>query len=215
MYHLLHLIFLLLPLLSLPGYRSALQQDEPTGTPSEIAIISPSQGDALQGSVPVTGNTAVDGFLRAELTFAYSDDRTDTWFLIFETDQPPSNGSLAQWDTTTLTDGEYSLRLVVTLQNGTQMATTVQNLRLRNYTPIETDTPTPTQTPLPGNTPVPTQTPTPTITPIPPTSTPLPPNPAQLTSQDIALSLGKGAIGAIAALGVIGLYAAVRNAMRR
>ena len=215
MYHLFHLFFLLLPLLSLPGHRPGLQQDEPTSTPPEVAIVSPSSGDALQGTVPVTGNTAVDGFLRAELTFAYSDDPTNTWFLIFESDQPTSNGELTRWDTTTLTDGDYSLRLVVTLQDNTQLVATLQNLRLRNYTPIETDTPTPTQTPVPGNTLVPTQTSTPTITPIPPTSTALPPNPAQLTSQDVALSLGKGAIGAIAALGIIGLYVAVRNAMRR
>jgi hypothetical protein len=214
MYRLFHLFFLL-SLLSLPGHRSGVQQDEPTSTPPEVTILSPPPGAALQGSVPVTGNTAVDGFLRAELTFAYTDDPTNTWFLLFETDQPTSNSGLTQWDTTTLTDGEYSLRLVVTLQDGTQQVATAQNLRLRNYTPIETNTPAPTQTRVPGDTPIPTQTPAPTITPVPPTSTPLPPNPAQLTSQDVAVSLGKGAIGAIAALGIIGFYVAVRNAMRR
>lgn len=208
-------LFFLLSLLSVPGHRSAPQQDEPTRTPSEVAIIFPSSGDALQGSVPVSGNTAVDGFLRAELTFAYAHDPTNTWFLIFESDQPTSNGDLTQWDTTTLTDGEYALRLVVTLEDSSQLVATLPNVRVRNYTPIETDTPAPTETPVPGNTPIPTQTPTPTITPIPPTSTPLPPNPAQLTSQDITLSLGKGALGAIIALAIIGLYAAIRNAIRR
>jgi hypothetical protein len=214
MYHFFQLFFLL-SLLSLPGHRTVPQQDEPTSTPSQVAIIFPASGDALQGSVPVSANTAVDGFLRAELTFAYADDPTKTWFLIFETDQPTSNEDLTQWDTTMLTDGQYTLRLVVTLEDSSQLAATVQNLRVRNYTPIETDTPAPTETPVPGNTPIPTQTPTPTITPIPPTSTALPPNPAQLTSQDITLSLGKGALGAAAVLAIIGLYAAVRNAIRR
>jgi hypothetical protein len=214
MYHFFYLFFLL-SLLSLPGHRTATQQDEPTSTPSQVAIIFPSAGDALQGSVPVSGNTAVDGFLSAELTFAYADDPTDTWFLILESDQPTSNGDLVQWDTTTLSDGQYTLRLVVTLEDSSQLVATVENLRVRNYTPIETDTPAPTETPVPGNTPIPTQTPTPTVTPIPPTSTALPPNPAQLTSQDITLSLGKGALGATAVLAVIGLYAAVRKAIRR
>jgi hypothetical protein len=208
-------LFFLISLLSLPGFGSASQQDEPTSTPSQVAIIFPAPDDALQGNVPISANTSVEGFLHAELTFAYADDAAKTWFLIFETDQPTPDGELTQWDTTTLTDGQYTLRLTVTLEDSSQLTATVQNLRVRNYTPIETNTPAATETPVPGDTPIPTPTPTPTITPIPPTSTALPPNPAELTSQDITLSLGKGALGAIAMLVVIGLYAAIRNAIRR
>lgn len=214
MYRFFHLFFLI-SLLSLPGFGNASQQDEPTSTPSQVGIIFPAPGDALQGSVPISANIAAEGFLRAELTFAYADDAAKTWFLIFETDQPTRDGELTQWDTTTLTDGQYTLRLSVTLEDGSQLFATVQNLRVRNYTPIETNTPAPTETPVPGDTPIPTPTPTPTITPIPPTSTALPPNPAELTSQDITLSLGKGALGATAMLVLLGLYAAVRNAIRR
>ncbi len=200
--------------LFLSGIRVGFQQGEPTATPPPINIASPLPGQALQGIVPIVINTNMEGFQSAELTFAYLDDATDTWFLIYESEQPVLDGELTQWDTTTLTDGEYSLRLVLTLQDESQVSAVVPDLRVRNYTAVETDTPIPTETPALGDTPIPTNTPTSTRPPIPPTGTPLPPNPAQLTNQDITLSLGKGALGAFGAFAIIGLYAFIRNILR-
>ena len=218
-------MFLTAILLLSPG-SSVLAQGEtpspPTETPAAAVgkpdIRSPLPGQALQGTVPISGTTAITGFQSAEIDFAYSDNPLDTWFLITQSQTPVDNGELAQWDTTTITDGVYSLRLTVTLSDGSQQTATINGLRVRNYTPIETDTPTPvtpTATPVPGDTVVPTITPTPTTTPIPPTATPLPPNPAQLSTTDILGSAGRGALAILGFFVLIGFYRSIRSISRR
>jgi len=189
----------------------------PTSKPG-VTILSPVPGQALQGLVPIIGNTAQEAFQAAELEFAYTHDPTHTWFLINESDKPVAGGLLAQWDTTTLTDEIYDLRLTVLMKDGHRESMTVSGLRVRNYTPIETDTPTPvapTSTPVPGDTPVPTTTPTPTITPIPPTFTPFPPNPAQLSTLDITTNLGKGALAVVGMFALMGIYYLVSMARKK
>jgi hypothetical protein len=222
-------LYLLLALsLSLLARAASAQQETPTGTPessetaqgtpAQVIIGSPSAGQALQGNISISGTTDLPGFQSSELTFAYSQDSTNTWFLIAESNTPVREGELARWDTTTLTDGEYALRLVVNLADGGQVSARVPDLRVRNYTPIETDTPTPvtpTTTPLPGDTPVPTDTPTPTITPIPPTATALPPNPLQTSTQSIMQSFGKGILVIIGFFALIGIYRVVQGLRAR
>lgn len=187
------------------------------GTPSasvepSLIIRSPGAGQAVQGSVSIEGGSSVPGFVSVELAFAYAGDPTGTWFLIAEGSQPVQDGVLAQWDTGAITDGDYDLRLRVLLQNGNHLETLVPGLRVRNYTPVETDTPTPvtpTLTQVPGETPV--VTPTREIR---PTPTPLPPNPAEVTSGDILGSLGKGALvilGLFALMGAYGLVKGIRD----
>jgi hypothetical protein len=197
----------------------SLTQVTASATPEPGAVIlSPFPGQALQGLVPIKGNTAENGFTSAELEFSYTHDPTHTWFLINETDQSVTNGLLAQWDTTTLTDEIYDLRLTVLLNDGRRDSITVSGLRVRNYSPIETDTPTPvtpTSTTVPGDTPVPTKTPTPTVTPVPPTFTPLPPNPAQLSTQDITSSLGKGALVMLGMFAMMAIYYLVSLARKK
>ena len=186
-------------------------------TPGGPAIISPSEGQALQGSVAIMANTAVDGFQSAELTFSYANNATDTWFFIAQTGQAASDGKIADWDTTTLTDGNYTLRLVITKEDGSLVTVTAPGLRIRNYTAIETATPThpaPTPTSAPGDTPVPTSTRVPSPSPIPRTSTPMPPNPAQVSPRDLGLSMAQGALAVFAVFAVFGLVLAVRHRIR-
>jgi len=209
------LLVLFTSLLLVPVRDSAAQESDPTEDVPQVAINSPTTGQALQGTISVTGHTSVKGFLHAELSFAYTQDLTDTWFLIYESDKPVSAGELTQWDTSTITDGEYNLRLVVTLEDGSHLPTQATNLRVRNYTPIETNTPESTVTHAPGDTLVPTITPTPTVTPVPPTATPLPPNPAQITPQDILVIIGKGILVAFGFFALMGIYQLIRSATRR
>jgi hypothetical protein len=212
--------------MAVPASIGRAWQSDPTGTPApavateapQIVVSAPVDGQAVIGNVQIRGSTQVTGFVSAELTFAYSDNPTNTWFLIATSTEPVRNGTLAEWDTSTITDGQYDLQLVVTRQEGDALIYTVKDLRVRNYTPIETETPTPvtpTATPLPGDTPVPTSTPTPTETPIPPTATRLPPNPVQVTRQDFALSLGKGVAIAAGAFALLGIYASLKNLRKR
>ncbi len=109
---------------------------------------------------------AASGFSSAELLFSYADNPTGTWFLIQSISELPVDGPLAQWDTTTISDGSYTLRLVIRLADGSEIEQSVAGLRVRNYTPIETETPTPS-TPTIAPVIVGTSTPTPTPTQLP------------------------------------------------
>lgn len=203
------------------------QQATPTGSPPQtpqaspapgVRLQSPHGGQALQGSVPILGNTDVAGFQSASLYFGYQGDRTQTWFLIAQSDQAVKDGTLAQWDTTTITDGNYNLRLIVTLSDGSQQVARVEGLRVRNYSAVETNTPTPvtpTATAVPGDTAVPSRTPTPNPTTVPPTGTPFPPNPAQINGMDIASSMGKGALAILGLFALMGAYQGVRSLGRK
>jgi hypothetical protein len=51
-------------------------------------ISSPSEGQIVQGMVVVSGSVTVLGFSSYELSFAYNDDPTQTWFLLEPGTQP-------------------------------------------------------------------------------------------------------------------------------
>jgi hypothetical protein len=183
----------------------------------EAEITSPTAGDAIRGIVPVRGTNEVDGFQSWELTFSYTRDTTGTWFFISEGDETITDGTLSEWDTTTLTDGSYNLRLTVFLEGGRRTHFITPDLRVRNYTPIETSTPIPTLTstpftvtPKPSLTPTITQSPTETLT-----LTPLPTNPIEITNGNVSNSLMRGAAGALAAFLIIGLYTTLRKVFRK
>jgi hypothetical protein len=182
-----------------------------------VAVTSPQAGEVLQGVVIVTGTSAVDGFVSAEISFTYSGEPTGIWFPISIAVQPITDGTLAVWDTTSITDGNYTLRLRVTQSDGTILEALVPDLRVRNYTPIETSTPTvaPSVTPtlLPTSTPIlPTLTATlvPTATPL-PTPTALPENPATLLSTEIGKSVLYGGSTALLFFLFLAVYARLRR----
>jgi hypothetical protein len=186
-------------------------------TPSEglkiAVIISPLPGQALQGTVPIVVNTAIEGFEAAELAFAYAINPTGTWFTIFQGNQPVAGESLAQWDTSQISDGVYTLRLIVKMSDGTQQTVDVAGLRVRNYTAIESDTPTPvtpSATPPPKDTTIPSATPTPTGTPLPPTPTLQPTNPAILGKTQVLVSVAQGGLVAAGLFALAGLYGTLR-----
>ncbi|UCD43450.1 MAG: hypothetical protein JSV69_07630 [Chloroflexota bacterium] len=180
---------------------------------SQIIIIAPEPGGALQGTVLVTGEINTEGALKFELSFSYAEDPRNTWFLIHEIDEEIPQEFSLEWDTNTLTDGQYTLRVVLTTSDE-QYISSIPGLRIRNYSIIETSTPHPTSTPAPEDTLAPTISPTMTITPLPFTATPFPPNPARIDTRDIGLSLGKGAAAAFGLFVVFGLYQFVRNRRR-
>lgn len=207
------LVILALSTLSL---RPLAQESTPTAEGPRAYIEAPLPGQALQGSVPVSGRTRLPGFRRAELSFTYQDDPRQTWFQIKTFDEPVDEGLLADWDTTTLTDGVYLLRLVITRDDEREpIGIFVPGLRVRNYTPIETDTPAPTATSQPGDTPAPTTTPTTTPTPLPLTPTPLPTNAAIITESEIATSMGEGILVVGLAFAMGGAYLGLRSLLRR
>jgi len=162
-----------------------------------LTISSPEADQIVQGLVIVSGTVTVLGFSSYELSFAYKDDPTGTWFTLQNSSLPVFEGELGDWDTTTLTDGDYNLRLRVFLLDGSAQETIVTDLRVRNYTAVPTATFTPTATPFAQIVPPTAQLIAPlpaTVTPSHPTPTPFPSNPAGLTVPSISGALGRGAI---------------------
>jgi hypothetical protein len=164
---------------------------------AQFTISSPLEGEIVQGVAIVTGTVSALGFSSYELSFAYADDPTQTWFVIATSSLPVFEGELGAWDTTTLTDGDYSLRLRTFMLDGTMQEMTVPGLRVRNYTAVPTSTPTPTSTPVVQFAAPTAQRIEPvlaTAIPFLPTPTPLPPNPASLQQASILGALGRGAL---------------------
>lgn len=216
-------VLLILVWMSLPAAASAQESDStPTPDPNAtgqaepstpqpgspaIGIAYPAPGDSLEGLVEISGLITLPGFNAWQLSFAYADNPTDTWFLLASGGSEPLSGPLHYWDTTTLSDGDYSLRLRVFFADAYRDVL-VTPVRIRNYSQ---DTPTPSPTaaetgvPAPSATPAPpTATPTPTRTPR-LTPTPLPPNPVILENEHIYTALLQGAGYTGAAFLLVGL----------
>ena len=211
------MFLLVLPFIFLPLF---WQVQEPAAT--GVYIDAPKPGEAIQGVVAITGVTDIADFARADLYFGYPDDDTGTWFPIAEDIPQHTIDTLAEWNTFLITDGTYNLLLVVETSQGTKEEMVVRGIRIRNYTLIETNTPTPIITPSPTETLDPTQlseligTPTPSPTPAPTgTITPLPPNPARLTTASLQGGLLVGVGGAVLLFVLLGLYISIRNAFRK
>lgn len=212
--------------------QAALAGEEVSQTRQETAapnvfLSSPMGGQALQGVVTIEGNSAIAMFQSASLTFSYTGDTTGARFFIHENDAPVAYDILAQWDTTTITDGNYDLYLTVLRTDGSQISASVEGLRVRNYSAVETDTPTPlapsatpageTLVPVEIASPTTTTTPIPTATdtPIPPTITPLPTNPAEITQAIMLNTLGKGGLAALGLFALLGSYLAIQSILKR
>jgi len=171
---------------------------------SPVAITSPRADDILHGQINITGTTDIPDFLSAQLDFKYASDDAVNWFALQILSQPVLDSALFTWDTTSITDGNYILRLQVFLTDGSTQEVTVPIVILNDST-IPTPTVTPTSTPetiLVGQIPTPfllAASPTPTDVPR-STPTPLPVNPISLNQNEIYASLTRGA------LVIIGLF---------
>lgn len=159
-----------------------------------ISITSPQNGETIRGQIEIQGVMDVPNFASAEIGFNYASNAGDTWFSIQTFSQPIQNSTLAIWDTTSLTDGDYNLRLRVFMQDGSVQEIIVTDLKIRNQ---EIPTATATQTPLPqfdNSTPTPRIIqPTEIILSF-PTSTPLPANPASVTTNSIYKIFAQSAV---------------------
>ena len=82
------------------------------------SIIAPVDGQVLQGQVSVKGSTDIQDFSSAELAFTYATEPNASWFVIQTASLPVSNSELMVWDTTSISDGDYILRLRVLLLGG-------------------------------------------------------------------------------------------------
>ncbi len=145
------LLFLLL-LLASTSPRTLAQQS---------GITEPKPGATVAGAVQIKGTAVHPQFQRYELYFSPEPVTNSSWVFIGEAHRTPVvNGVLGVWDTRSVPDGRYSLRLRVVRRDGNYDEYFTRHLLVSNtrptatYTPEVTETPTSTPTPLP---------PTPTI----------------------------------------------------
>jgi len=180
-----------------------------------VTITSPAPGDILRGQVNIIGSTNVADFVSAQLDFAYASDTTGTWFPLQTLSQPVFDSPLYTWDTTTITDGDYILRLRVFVADGSSQEVTVPITLQNDALPATPTIVVPTATPDEVMILIPTPfllaaSPTPTDLPQ-PTPTRLPANPASLDSHTILLSLGRGALVILGVFALAGLIIRIRR----
>lgn len=84
--------------------------------PGEIILTSPEPGQEISGTVTLVGTVKVDnfGFYKYEV----APQGTETWATISADRKMVNEGELGFWDTSTLTPGDYQLRLEVTDSQG-------------------------------------------------------------------------------------------------
>ena len=169
------------------------------GTTSPV-ITAPTAGQILRGQISITGTMNMPNFASAELDFAYASNSAGSWFLIQTFSQPVANSTIATWDTTSISDGDYILRLRVTLQDGSSQDATVK-VKVQNQAPLPTAilTITPAVTSTPAFVPqhsspiVVLASPTLTSPPVFSTPTALPSNPVEVQTNEIYVGIRDGA----------------------
>lgn len=198
-------IFCLLAVSFLPLWSAVLPQERPR-------VVYPEAGEVLQGVVTIRGTTRTAGFVSVEVAFSYDHPEAETWFVIHTAQQAVSDDVLAVWDTTTITDGDYHLRVTVNLEDGRQVTTEVPALQVRNYSPAQPK-PVTAQPDLLELIPM-DETQFTAAAPTPMAISVLP-NPLQITPQQLASSLVMGLVGAAVLFAGIGLYLGILAVTRR
>jgi len=174
-------------------------------TSTGIEIQTPQAADVLKGSVEVKGSVSESGFISASLYYAYADTTVETWFLIQTISQPVTDGVLAIWDTSSISDGNYKLKLSVLRKSGEIQEVVVDHLQVRNYTPAQVVAPTQavevevlqTATEIPGK---------PVIT-----VTAYPNNRAAVAVTSVADEIKNGLIVGIFCILAFGIYTSIRG----
>ena len=98
---------------------SSVADSFPTGNgcvPGEIIVTSPETGQEVSGTISLVGTVNVDNF--GFYKYAVSSQGSDIWATISAGRQLVDEGEIGLWDTTTLTPGDYELRLEVTDNQG-------------------------------------------------------------------------------------------------
>ncbi|HCS40337.1 MAG TPA: hypothetical protein DIW44_12235 [Anaerolineaceae bacterium] len=179
-----------------------------------LYVLNPSAGQIVAGTVEVKGSVPDDDFNYAEVSYAFSDETTSNWFLISRLDQTVHDETLALWDTTTITDGTYWLKVSVYRKNGSIIELIVEDIRVGNYTHYDVPSATVTSAAVIAETPSAGETIEPTLV-MKSLPTDLPKNPAAIGEDDFKLSLISGVTLAGLILLVIGVYVLFRRVARK
>jgi hypothetical protein len=109
-------------------------QSVPSGmsgcVPDQIMITAPEPGESVSGTVEITGTANVQnfGFFKYEVAPMGSQN----WATISAGREPKVNEVLGPWNTSSLTNGDYFLRLVITDNVGVSLEPCVIAVRVAN-----------------------------------------------------------------------------------
>lgn len=109
-------------------------QSAPSGMsgciPDQIMITAPGPGETVSGSIAIIGTANVPnfGFYKYEI----APIGTQSWSTISAGREAKRNAELGGWNTASLTNGEYFLRLVVTDNEGVSLEPCVIAVRVAN-----------------------------------------------------------------------------------
>ena len=113
---------------------SPLTQEVPSGmsgcVPDKIMITSPESGAEISGTVKITGTADVPNF--AFYKYEVARLGSQEWATISAEREPKKAGELGEWNTASLTNGDYFLRLVITDNAGTMLEPCVIAVRIVN-----------------------------------------------------------------------------------
>jgi hypothetical protein len=113
---------------------SPVTQSVPSGMsgciPDQIMITAPEPGDPVSGTVEISGTASIPnfGFFKYEVAPMGSQN----WATISAGREPKVNEVLGPWNTTSLTNGDYFLRLVITDNVGISLEPCVIAVRVAN-----------------------------------------------------------------------------------
>jgi hypothetical protein len=102
-----------------------------------VRIQTPVDGEYLQGSVQIIGTVTGTGLQSAEISFRYQDSQSQSWFVIHKTTTSVVDDIIATWDTSTIADGAYQIRVLAVYENGRELEKIISDLNVRNYTPFD------------------------------------------------------------------------------
>ncbi len=122
----------LMAVLSIFACAAFLQPDD------TLRIDFPASDGTVSGIVDIRGSAAEPGMMRFRVEFGYDPDPTGTWFLIFEGTDPVRNGQLGVWDTSSISEGNYALRLAAYFADGSIRETITRGLHVRRGVPPAT-----------------------------------------------------------------------------
>jgi hypothetical protein len=113
---------------------SPVTQAAPSGMsgciPDQIMITAPEPGSDVSGTVKITGTANVPNF--GFFKYEFAPRGSQNWATISAKRDPVTNGEIGDWNTTSLTNGEYFLRLVITDNVGVALEPCVIAVRVIN-----------------------------------------------------------------------------------
>jgi hypothetical protein len=109
-------------------------QSVPSGmsgcVPDRVIISSPKPGAEITGTVEIAGTASVPNF--AFYKYEVAPLGTQNWATISASREPKQNETLGEWNTLSLTNGDYFLRLVIIDNVGTSLEPCVIAVRVAN-----------------------------------------------------------------------------------